>query len=509
MPNNKEVITEWTSERWKGIKRNYTWEDVQRTRGTLPITWTLAQVGAARLWLMLNGPLPVRALGAMSGLQASQMVKAGLGAIYVSGWQTAADANSARETLPDISAYPIDSVPLLVDRINRALRKDDLIQHSEGKRDFDFFVPLMADAESGWGGKTNPSELMKHMIEAGAAGVHFEDQLGAEKKCGHMGGKVLVPTGQFIDTLLSARRQADAMGVQTIIVGRTDAEAATLLTSHIDDRDKEWILGTSDADGKEMTYGEALKLGLTSKWTAKGVAGSWTPLLTPEGYYRVQCGLKAAVARAIAYAPYCDMLWLETKSAELDEALEYAELVHNEYPGKLFMYNCAPSFPWTKDFAKKYGLDPDNKHDRQILEGLFESFQDKLYKMGYKFVFVTLAGYHALTYSMFKLARGYRDHGMAAYVELQDEEFALEKSDGFTAVRHQREVGTGFHDEIAKIISGGQSSTLALKGSTEERFHELEEVKEKKEIEKTLEEEKKESPDENKTSCDPESKGEG
>ncbi len=487
----------WTSERWKGIKRNYIWKDVERTRGTLPITWTLAQIGAARLWQMLNGTIPVRALGAMTGLQGSQMVKAGLKAIYVSGWQTAADANSARETLPDISAYPIDSVPLLVDRINRALRKDDLIQKSEGKKEIDFFVPLMADAESGWGGKTNPSELMKHMIEAGAAGVHFEDQLGAEKKCGHMSGKVLVPTSQFIDTLLSARRQADAMGVQTIIVGRTDAEAAIVLTSHIDDRDKLWILGTNDADGKEMTYAEALKLGLTSKWTAKGVTGSWTPLMTPEGYYQIRCGLKAAAARAIAYAPYCDMLWMETKSADLDEAREFAELVHKEYPGKLLMYNCSPSFPWTKDFAKKYGLDPAKKQDRQILEGLFESFQDELYKMGYKFVFVTLAGYHALTYSMFKLARGYRDRGMAAYVELQDEEFALEKSDGFTAVRHQREVGTGFHDEIAKIISGGQSSTLAMPGSTEERFHERAENG-NTEIEKTLEEEKKENPEEKK-----------
>ncbi|MEK7654433.1 MAG: isocitrate lyase [Patescibacteria group bacterium] len=467
----------WTSERWKGIKRNYTWEDVERIRGTLPITWTLAQIGAARLWQLLNGSMPVRALGAMTGLQASQMVKAGLKAIYVSGWQTAADANSARETYPDVSVYPVDSVPLLVDRINRALRKDDLIQHSEGKSDLNFFVPLMADAESGWGGKTNPFELMKHMIEAGASGVHFEDQLGSEKKCGHMGGKVLVPTSIFISALLDARLAADVQGVQTIIVGRTDAEAATLLTSEIDDRDKLWILGTNDADGKEMTYSEARELGLTSEWTAKGVTGSWTPLRTSEGYYRIRCGLKAAAARAIAYAPYCDMLWMETKSADLDEAREFAELVHKEYPGKLLMYNCSPSFPWTKDFAKKYGLDPEKKQDRQILEGLFESFQDELYKMGYKFVFVTLAGYHALTHSMFKLARGYRNRGMAAYVELQDEEFALEKSDGFTAVRHQREVGTGYYDKVAKINSGGQSSTLAMEGSTEERFHK-QEVKE-------------------------------
>ncbi|TSC83178.1 MAG: isocitrate lyase [Parcubacteria group bacterium Gr01-1014_19] len=461
----------WTSERWKGIKRNYIWKDVERIRGTLPITWTLAQVGAARLWQMLNGSIPVRALGAMTGLQASQMVKAGLKAIYVSGWQTAADANSARETYPDVSVYPVDSVPLLVDRINRALRKDDLIQKSEGKSDIDFFVPLMADAESGWGGKTNPFELMKHMIEAGAAGVHFEDQLGSEKKCGHMGGKVLVPTSQFISALLDARLAADVMGVQTVIVGRTDAEAATLMTSEIDDRDKLWILGANDADGKEMTYSEALELGLTSKWTAKGVTGSWTPLRTPEGYFRIRCGLKAAAARAIAYAPYCDMLWMETKTADLDEAREFAELVHKEHPGKLLMYNCSPSFPWTKDFAKKHGLDPTNQRDRQVLEGLFESFQDELYKMGYKFVFVTLAGYHALTYSMFKLARGYRNRAMAAFVELQDEELALEKSDGFTAVRHQREVGTGYYDEVAKINSGGQSSTLAMEGSTEERFH--------------------------------------
>lgn len=460
----------WTSERWKGIKRNYTFNDVLKLRGTLPITHTLAQVGAARLWELLHGNEPVRALGAMTGLQADQMVKAGLKAVYVSGWQTASDANTAGETYPDVSLYPVDSVPKLVDRINRALRKSDLIQHSEGKSDIDFFVPLMADAESGWGGKNNPFELMKHMIEAGASGVHFEDQLGSEKKCGHMGGKVLVPTRQFIETLLSARMAADVMGVQTILVGRTDAEAATLLTCEIDDRDKPFILGVT-SKGVKMTYGEALKKGDARHWNHKGVYGRWTPLRTPEGYFRIKPGLESAVARAVAYAPYCDMLWMETKSADLDEAREFAEAVHKEFPGKLLMYNCSPSFPWTQDFAKKHGLDPNNKQDRQILESLFQSFQEELHKMGYQYLFVTLAGYHSMTYSMFELARDYCKRGMAAYVELQDKEFAMEKF-GFTAVRHQREVGTGYYDKLGEIISGGESSTSAMKGSTEERFQE-------------------------------------
>jgi isocitrate lyase len=386
-----EPMTE--SDRWSGIDRPYTEADVERLRGTLRIHYTLAERGARRLWDLLHTEEYVNALGALTGSQAVQMVRAGLKAIYLSGWQVAADANTAGHTYPDQSLYPVDSVPAVVRRINRALQRADQIDCAEGQTGRDWFVPIVADAEAGFGGPLNAFELMKAMIEAGAAGVHFEDQLASEKKCGHLGGKVLVPTGQFIRTLVAARLAADVMGVPTLIVARTDADSARLLTSDIDARDRPFL------DSGERT---------------------------PEGFYRLRCGVEVAIARAIAYAPYADMLWCETSSPDLEEAKKFAESVRREFPDKLLAYNCSPSFNWRK-FLDAAAL---------------AKFQRELGAMGYRFQFVTLAGFHALNYATFNLARGYRERGMAAYSELQECEVAAEV-EGYTATRHQREVGTG------------------------------------------------------------------
>jgi isocitrate lyase len=404
-------------DRFEGIVRPYSAADVARLRGSVAIRHTLAELGAERLWRLLHGERHVAALGALSGNQAVQMVRAGLSAIYVSGWQVAADANSAGQMYPDQSLYPVDSVPNLVRRINAALARADQIEHAEGRAEHDWFVPLVADAEAGFGGPLNAFELMKSMIEAGAAGVHFEDQLASEKKCGHLGGKVLVPTSQFIRTLTAARLAADVMGVPTLLVARTDANSAKLVTSDVDERDREFIASKQR---------------------------------TPEGFYHLRGGLDAAIARARAYAPYADVLWCETSTPDLAEARRFAESVHADFPGKLLGYNCSPSFNWKKllDTATR------------------ERFQLELASMGYRFQFVTLAGFHSLNHGMFELARHYRQHGMAAYSELQEREFAAE-ADGYTATRHQREVGTGYFDRVAEVISAGQSSTLALEDSTE------------------------------------------
>ena len=404
--------------RFAGIRRDYTERDVARLRGSVRIRHTLAERGAARLWQALHNGSYVKSLGAMTGNQAVQMVRAGLEAIYVSGWQIAADANNAGETYPDQSLYPSSSGPELVRRINRALQRADQIDVSEGKTGTDWFVPMIADAEAGFGGPLNAFELMKSMIEAGVSGVHFEDQLASEKKCGHLGGKVLVPTQQFIRTLNAARLAADVLGVETLVVARTDAHSAQLLTSDIDPRDREFVDGAR----------------------------------TPEGFFRLEpgSGHAHAIARGLAYAPYADMLWWETSEPNLEEARHFAEAIHAQYPGKLLAYNCSPSFNWR---AK---LDP----------ATIARFQDELGAMGYKFQFVTLAGYHSLNFSAFELARGYRDRGMAAYSELQEREFAAERH-GYTATRHQREAGTGYFDAVALAISGGQSSTTAMAGSTE------------------------------------------
>ena len=404
-------------DRFSGILRPYTSMDVARLRGSVAIRHTLAELGAERLWRLLNGEQHIAALGALSGNQAVQMVRGGLQAIYVSGWQVAADANSAGQMYPDQSLYPSDSVPTLVRRINAALARADQIEHAEGKTERDWFVPLMADAEAGFGGPLNAFELMKSMIEAGAAGVHFEDQLASEKKCGHLGGKVLVPTSQFIRTLTAARLAADVMGVPTVLVARTDANSAKLVTSDVDERDREFI------ESKQRT---------------------------PEGFHRLRGGLDAAIARARAYAPYADVLWCETSTPDLAEAKRFAESVRDEFPDKLLAYNCSPSFNWKK------------KLDGATLE----RFQLELAAMGYRFQFVTLAGFHSLNFGMFDLARRYRERGMAAYSELQEHEFAAE-AEGYTATRHQREVGTGYFDRVAEVITAGQSSTLALEDSTE------------------------------------------
>jgi isocitrate lyase len=406
------------TDRWAGITRPYGQAEVARLRGSLRIRYTLAERGAWRLWDLLRTKDYVNALGALTGSQAVQMVRAGLQAIYLSGWQVAADANTAGQTYPDQSLYPADSVPTVVRRINRALQRADQIECAEGRTGRDWFVPIVADAEAGFGGPLNAFELMKGMIEAGAAGVHFEDQLASEKKCGHLGGKVLVPTGQFIRTLVAARLAADVMEVPTLVIARTDADSATLLTSDVDPRDHAFIVG---------------------------------PDRTPEGFYRLRCGIECAIARAVAYAPYADLLWCETSTPDLDEAKAFAEGVHREFPDKLLAYNCSPSFNWRRF------LDPSQ----------IATFQRELGAMGYRFQFVTLAGFHALNYGMFDLARGYRERGMAAYSELQERELAAE-SVGYTATRHQREVGTGYFDAITQAIQQGQSSTTALKGSTEE-----------------------------------------
>ena len=405
-----------TDERWKGIKRNYTADEVVKLRGSLPIEHTLARHGANKLWQQMKEMPFVNALGALTGNQAMQQVKAGLKAIYLSGWQVAGDANNAGQMYPDQSLYPASSVPDVVKRINNTLRRADQIQHSEGKHDIDYFVPIVADAEAGFGGPLNAFELMKAMIEAGAAGVHFEDQLASEKKCGHLGGKVLVPTSQFIRTLNAARLAADVSGVPTVLIARTDADAANLLTSDVDDNDK------------PFTTGER----------------------TPEGFYYVKPGIDQAISRALAYAPYADVIWCETSVPNLEDAKKFADAVHAQFPGKLLAYNCSPSFNWKK-----------NLDDETIAK-----FQVELGKMGYKFQFITLAGFHALNMSMFDLAYGYARKQMSAFVELQEREFAAQER-GFTAVRHQREVGTGYFDLVSQAAGGGQSSTTALAGSTE------------------------------------------
>jgi isocitrate lyase len=421
-PYIKELEANWKGNlRWQGVTRPYSAEDVARLRGSIQIEYTLARLGAERLWNLLQSESYIAALGALTGNQAVQQVKAGLKAIYLSGWQVAADANLSGHMYPDQSLYPANSVPHVVQRINQALQRADQIQVAEGKGDTYWFAPIIADAEAGFGGPLNVFELMKAMIEAGAAGVHFEDQLSSEKKCGHMGGKVLVPTQSAIRHLIAARLAADVMGVPTVLIARTDANGAQLITSDIDPTDHTFLTGER----------------------------------TPEGFYRMRGGLDAAIARGLSYAPYCDLIWCETSEPNLEEAQRFASAIHARFPGKLLAYNCSPSFNWKKK------LDPET----------IAVFQQELSKMGYKFQFVTLAGFHALNHSMFELALGYRDHGMAAYSELQQAEFAMEQY-GYTATRHQREVGTGYFDEVAQAIASGMSSTTALVGSTEvEQFH--------------------------------------
>ncbi|MBO0959291.1 isocitrate lyase [Neobacillus sp. MM2021_6] len=403
--------------RWNGITRPYTAEDVIKLRGSIDIEHTLAQKGSEKLWKLLNEEDYINALGALTGNQAVQQVKAGLKAIYLSGWQVAADANLSGHMYPDQSLYPANSVPSVVKRINQALQRADQITHSEGDDSIDWFAPIVADAEAGFGGQLNCFELMKGMIEAGASGVHFEDQLSSEKKCGHLGGKVLLPTQTAVRNLIAARLAADVMGVPTVLVARTDANAADLITSDIDMNDAPFITGER----------------------------------TPEGFFRVKAGINQAIARGLAYAPYADLIWCETSEPNIEEARQFAEAIHEQFPGKLLAYNCSPSFNWKK------------KLDQETIA----TFQQELGKMGYKFQFVTLAGFHALNHGMFELARGYKERGMAAYSELQQAEFESEQY-GYTATRHQREVGTGYFDQVSMVITGGTSSTTALKGSTEE-----------------------------------------
>jgi isocitrate lyase len=413
-----ELAKSWTSEeRWQGIERPYTAQDVLRLRGSIQIEYTLARLGAERFWRLLHTEPYVPALGAVTGNQAVQQVKAGLKAIYMSGWQVAADGNLAGQMYPDQSLYPANSVPSLVRGLNNALQRADQITHSEGKDGPYWYAPIVADAESGFGGPLNAFEIMKAMIEAGAAGVHFEDQLSSAKKCGHMGGKVLVPPQEFIQKLVAARLAADVMGVPTVLVARTDAYSAGLVTSDIDPRDESLLTGRRSA----------------------------------EGYYYIRNGVQAAITRAMAYAPYADLLWWETSDPNMQEAKEFAEAVHARYPNKLLAYNCSPSFNWKK----------------KLDEHAIARFQRELGAMGYKFQFVTLAGFHALNHSMFQLAADYAQRGMAAYADLQQAEFAAEAK-GYTATKHQREVGAGYFDEVATIVSGGAASTLALLGSTEE-----------------------------------------
>lgn len=411
------IEQDWSNtSRWKGIKRNYTAQDVAKLRGTVQVEYSLARLGANRLWDSLNQKSYINALGALTGNMAVQQVRAGLEAIYLSGWQVAADANLSGNMYPDQSLYPVNSVPKVVANINSALMRADQIEASEGKMTKNWMAPIVADAEAGFGGILNAYELMKSMIEAGAAGVHFEDQLASEKKCGHLGGKVLVPTSQFIKTLTAARLAADVMGVPTLIIARTDANGAQLLTSDIDPVDKPFITGTR----------------------------------TAEGYYKITSGIDIAIARGISYAPYADLVWCETSTPNIEEARAFAKAIHEKFPGKMLAYNCSPSFNWRKHLS----------------ETQIATFQRDLAQMGYKFQFVTLAGFHALNYSMFTLAQDYKQRGMAAYSELQESEFAMEKV-GYTATKHQREVGTGYFDLVNTIISGGKSSTLAYEGSTE------------------------------------------
>src|SRR5512146_2483296 len=410
--------TQWAGKRWQGITRPYTAADVDRIRGSIRIDYTLARMGAERLWELLQSESYVAALGAMTGNQAIQQVRAGLKAIYVSGWQVAADANDAGQMYPDQSLYPVNSVPSMVARINNALLRADQVHHAEGKSDVYWFVPLIADAEAGFGGNLNAFELMKAMIEAGAACVHFEDQLSSAKKCGHLGGKVLVPSSEAIQKLVAARLAADVLGVPTLIMARTDANSAHLLTSDIDPRDREFLTGER----------------------------------TAEGFFCIRGGLDSAIARGLAYAPYADLIWCETSEPNIEEARRFAAAIHAKYPGKMLAYNCSPPFNWKK------------KLDDETIA----SFQPELAKMGYKFQFVTLAGFHALNLSMFELARGYREEGMAAYSRLQEQEFAMERQAGYGAVKHQRFVGTGYFDEVSKVVSSGKASTTAMNGSTEE-----------------------------------------
>jgi len=412
-----QLEAQWASDRrWDGIARAYTAEEVVRLRGSVVPECTLGRLGAERLWALLTSGGYVNALGALTGGQAVQMVKAGLKAIYLSGWQVAADANLAGATYPDQSLYPANSVPQVVRRLNNALLRADQIDWSEGCNGTEWLAPIVADAEAGFGGALNAYELMRGMVEAGAAGVHFEDQLAAEKKCGHLGGKVLVPTSQFIRTLTAARLAADVLNVPTVLVARTDALSATLITTDVDEYDAPFVTGER----------------------------------TAEGFFRVSDGLDSAVARSLAYAPYADVLWFETSTPDLGEARAFAEAIHERHPGKLLAYNCSPSFNWRKALS-----------DDEIA-----GFQQQLGAWGYRFQFITLAGFHALNAGMFELARGYRDRGMSAYVELQEREFSLEPG-GYTATKHQREVGAGYFDQVMQAVSK-DSSTLALRGSTEE-----------------------------------------
>ena len=423
-----EIRKSWNSDpRWTGIDRHYPPEDVVRLRGTLHVEHTLARHGAGRLWNAFHTHPPVRALGALTGNQAVQMVAAGLEGIYLSGWQVAADANTAGQMYPDQSLYPVDSVPNVVRRINHALMRADQIGHlsangtggSDGNgKPFDWFVPIVADAEAGFGGDLNAFELMKSMIEAGAAGVHFEDQLASAKKCGHMGGKVLVPTREFVQKLAAARLAADLLDVPTVLIARTDANSAQLLTSDIDERDRPFLTGER----------------------------------TAEGFFGYRGGIDAAIARGLAYAPYADLIWCETSMPDLEEARRFSDSVRAKFPGKLLAYNCSPSFNWSKHL----GADA------------IATFQQELGAMGYAFQFVTLAGFHALNLGMFELALGYKSQAMTSYAKLQDREFELQKTHGYSAVKHQTFVGTGYFDELAQVISAGQTSTAALKGSTEE-----------------------------------------
>jgi isocitrate lyase len=417
-PPADELEKQWrTLPRWAGIRRDYTAADVVRLRGTVHIECTLTRRGAEKLWRLLQTEPYVPALGALTGNQALEMVEAGLQSVYLSGWQVAADANLAGQMYPDQSLYPCNSAPNLVRGINNAFRRADQIRCAEESRKVDYFVPIVADAEAGFGGPLNAFEVMKAMIEAGAAGVHFEDQLASEKKCGHMGGKVLVPTGQFLRTLQAARLAADVMDVPTVLIARTDADSAHLLTSDVDERDRAFLTGEQ----------------------------------TPEGFYRVTGGLEMAIDRGLSYAPYADLIWCETSTPDLGEARRFAEAIRGAYPGKLLAYNCSPSFNW------KANLD----------DATITRFQWELGAMGYKYQFITLAGFHALNLSMFELARGYRESGMAAYSRLQETEFKNEKA-GYQATRHQRFVGTGYFDRVAQCVAGGQASTTALTGSTEE-----------------------------------------
>ena len=415
----QNLANEWKSHpRWQGITRGYRAEDVVRLRGTVQVEHTLARLGAEKLWRYLKEKPFANALGALTGNQAMQQVKAGLDAIYLSGWQVAGDANLSGQMYPDQSLYPADSVPHVAKRINSALQRADELHHAEGNDSIDWFKPIIADAEAGFGGVLNAFELMKQMIEAGAAGVHFEDQLSSAKKCGHMGGKVLVPTQEGVNKLVAARLAADLCDVPSVLIARTDAESATLITSDVDERDRPFI------SSKERTV---------------------------EGFFNVRAGLDAAVARGLAYAPYADLLWCETGVPDVADARHFAEGIHRQFPGKLLAYNCSPSFNWKKKLS-----------DTEIAK-----FQRELAAMGYKFQFVTLAGFHALNYSMFELARGYKESQMSAYVELQQREFAAE-SVGYTATKHQREVGAGYFDDVTQVINAGTSSITALKGSTEE-----------------------------------------